>query len=1195
MRNVFSSALVLLVALGSAIAQSDRGNINGTVSDPGGGVVPNATVTARNLDSGASSQAATTATGNYTIPQLPAGSYELSVEVPGFKKFVQTGISVQVAQTARIDVMMQLGQTNETVTVTADATLLKTESAEQSQNITAERMSELPLNFSGLGVGNVRNPYAFINLTPGASLTPNGTSFNLRVNGLPNNTESVRVEGQEANNTLQPGSPHQTQPSIEAMQEVAVQSSNYSPEFGQVGGGMFNFTTKSGSNQYHGSAYEYFVNDKLNAGVPFTDAGNGQHVRPASHKHDFGGSLGGPILIPRIYSGRNRTFFFFNFEQYIQRQTVYNGLATVPTAAMRAGDFSSVLGTKVLGTDPLGNPIYQNQIYDPTSTQIANGQTVRTPFPNNIIPARLLDPVALKIQSYIPLPTSGGNTNNFGQYWANPRDQNIPSVKVDHVINEKNKLSFFWTRYADDHFSGQDGLPVPLTATRYIPIRSWTVRLSYDYTISPTLLLHAGIGHVKYGNPDKGVAGVSDYDSVQGLGLTGASTLGFPRLAGLNVAGYGGSSLSLGPTNFNEYRTDKPSAVASLTWVRGNHTYKAGGEFRNDSYTDRNYRTGSGVYNFSANETADPYLQSTSIGGTTIGFQYASFLLGLVNNAQVAGYQDPQFRKNTLGIFVQDNWKLSPRLTVEYGMRWDYENPPQELHGRTAIFSPTTLNPSVGNLPGGTAYEGYGPGRCNCRFTSTYPYALGPRLGVAYQLTPKTVLRAGWGVTYGTTANFNFITNTQIIGVGFNSLSFTSPSFGQPGATLKNGLQYNPAILNQASYDPGIKPTPGALDAPPYWLDPNGGRPSRIQQWNIGIQREVARNIVVEAAYVGNRGVWEQANGLVNINALSAARIASFGLNVNSSTDLSLLTSTFATGRPQAAGFKLPYATFPTGQTLAQSLRPYPQFGNITTQWAPDGDSWYDSLQVKATKRYSRGLEITSAFTWQKELTLGAEVQDGTSGPINNALNRPNQKHISQYSQPLVFVLAFNYEVPKFGAGRFTRALLSGWTFNGILRYASGLPIQVPASNNSLSSVFFQSTFQNRVPGQPLFTKGLNCHCIDPNKEFVLNPAAWQDPSAGQWGTSSVFYNDYRYARRPDEQLTVGRAFRIHEQVQFRIRAEFFNVFNRTFLSNPTNTNAQAPQAVNSLGVPTGGFGYINSASLANPARTGQLVARFEF
>src|SRR5579883_766310 len=430
-----SFTLLSLVLASIAFGQSDRGNINGTVTDPNGAVIPNATVVARNQETGAVSQAATTATGNYTIAQLPAGLYDISVELPGFKKFVQTGIAVQVAQTARIDIVMQLGQATETITVNADATLLKTESAEQSQNITAERMSELPLNFSGLGVGNVRNPYAFMNLTPGSSLTANGTSFNLRVNGLPDNTESVRVEGQEANYTLQPGSPHQTQPSIEAMQEVAVQSSNFSAEYGQVGGGMFNFTTRSGTNEYHGSAYEYFVNDKLNAGVPFTDNGHGGHVRPASHKDDFGFSIGGPVRIPKVYDGRNRTFFFFNYEQYIQRQTVYNGLQTVPTAAMRGGDFSSVLGTQVLGTDPLGNPIYQNEIYDPSSTRQVNGQAVRTPFPNNVIPYSRLDPVALKIQSYIPAPVSAGNVNNFGQYWANPRDQNIPSVKLDQIIN----------------------------------------------------------------------------------------------------------------------------------------------------------------------------------------------------------------------------------------------------------------------------------------------------------------------------------------------------------------------------------------------------------------------------------------------------------------------------------------------------------------------------------------------------------------------------------------------------------------------------------------------------------------------------------------------------------------------------------------------------------------------------------------
>ena len=270
-------------------AQSDRGTITGAVSDPASAVVPNATVVAKNTESGTQYQTVTTATGAYTLASLPAGTYELSVEVAGFKKFTQQGIAVQVAQAARIDVILQVGATTESVTVSAAAPLLKTESAEQSYNINTDRMNALPLNFGARGSGSVRNPYTFVVLTPGGNISGAST---IRINGAPNNSFGIRVEGQEANNALQPGRPDEQQPSLEAVQEISVQTSNFSAEFGQVAGGLFNFTTKSGTNRFHGSAYEYFTNEALNAGRPYTDNGKGGLIRQVTRKQDFGVSWG---------------------------------------------------------------------------------------------------------------------------------------------------------------------------------------------------------------------------------------------------------------------------------------------------------------------------------------------------------------------------------------------------------------------------------------------------------------------------------------------------------------------------------------------------------------------------------------------------------------------------------------------------------------------------------------------------------------------------------------------------------------------------------------------------------------------------------------------------------------------------------------------------------------------------------------
>ena len=274
--------------------------------------------------------------------------------------------------------------------------------------------------------------------------------------------------------------------------------------------------------------------------------------------------------------------------------------------------------------------------------------------------------------------------------------------------------------------------------------------------------------------------------------------------------------------------------------------------------------------------------------------------------------------------------------------------------------------------------------------------------------------------------------------------------------------------------------------------------------------------------------------------------------------------------------------------TLAQSLRPFPQFGNIPIVWAPLGDSWYNSLQAKVSKRYSRGLTITSAFTWSK-----AEANPG--GTVNNVFNRSVNKSITNFDQPFIFNTAFTYEIQKFGPSKLLQTVAAGWTFGGLLEYASGAPIPSPTATTNQSSLLFQNTLMNRVPGVPLYLKDLNCHCIDPNKDFVLNPAAWTNPAAGTWGTAAPYYSDFRYERRPSEQLSLGRMFRIHERMSLQVRAEFFNVFNRTYLANPALTAPTQPQNRDAAGQPTSGWGYVNPTSLYTQPRNGQLVARFTF
>ena len=366
-------------------------------------------------------------------------------------------------------------------------------------------------------------------------------------------------------------------------------------------------------------------------------------------------------------------------------------------------------------------------------------------------------------------------------------------------------------------------MPDPISARRDQIIRSHTARINYDNTLSPTMIFHAGVGYQRYYNPDSSPDSILAYDPVSGLGLNGGFGIGFPRFTALGGA-QGGMGLDFGPTNRTTYIQDKPLAVANMTVVRGNHSYKFGGEWKFENFTNKGTAGVAGTYNFATTQTGLPSLQGVTLSGGNVGLNYASFLLGAVSTASVSNPQDPQYRRPAWSSFAQDTWKVTRKLTLDYGLRYDFQPPPRELHDRQSMFSPSIANPSAGGLLGATLYAGDGPGRCNCKPGDTYPWAFGPRLGVAYQLDSKTVLRGGIALSYGQVANFQYIGGGNSLGMGFNSLSFSNPTFGDPALYLRNGLQYNPADLLAASYNPGIRPQPGQTNSPPAMVDPDAGR-----------------------------------------------------------------------------------------------------------------------------------------------------------------------------------------------------------------------------------------------------------------------------------------------------------------------------------------------------------------------------------
>ena len=1251
MRSVFTA--VCIVGLASVgFAQTDRGSITGTITDSTGGVVPNAPVEVNNQATGALYRGGASTTGNFVVPNLPAGQYSLSVTVTGFKKFVRENIQVAVATDTRADVKLEVGTAAETVTVTESAPLLKTESGEVSHTVTVDDADTLPVLTIGTsgapGVyGNIRNPLQVLSLLPGTQFAQDNT---LRINGLPSSTGAIRVEGQDVSNGIWRQITSMTQSGVEAVQEVAVQTSNYTAEFGQAAGGYINFTMKSGSNQFHGSGYDYYVNEFLNAGMPYTDAGitdslkAGQHTRNKQRRNDYGFTIGGPVSIPKIYNGHDRTFFFFNWEQF--RETHGNGsvVQTVPTDAYRVGNFATAstgMNLTMAGQvahDALGRTLPQYGVYDPSTTrQAPDGSIVRDLFPNAQIPANRFDAVALAIQKYYPHPSNGNLINNYRvPLFINFRHTSNPSIKIDHSLSPTKKISGYWSRQLT-HNPNNTGLDPIASGVTPTADRSDTIRVNYDQTLKPTLLLHVGIGYLYTTSPS-----LPPSFNEASLGLNGYYGDFFPQIGGFGGISNGvtGGGYGFG-AGFNDVQWDeKPTGNSNLTWVKGNHTYKFGGEFSADGIINRNWLRSNGSFVPSANETADPWQNGQALNSST-GFVYASFLLGQIDSFSVSPPSTIKLGQHNLSGFAQDSWKVNRRLTVDYGLRYDFQTYLKEQYGRMQSADFNTINAKVGYL-GTVKYEGYGPGRCNCDFSHNYPYAFGPRVGLAYQINRKTVLRAGGALSYGTTPE-----NAQLSLNAADFYSFNAPGYGIPAIpSLAAGNPYaagntigNPT-LSWPNFDPSKYPartvcpntfntTCYAPQAPFVSIDKDS-RPGRILQWSVGFQREITRNLVAEATYVGNRGAWFSAPVLqvANYNALNITDLARLGLNINNAADRTLLLSTIGSATAIQRGLHPAYPGMPSTTTVIQNLIPHPQWaGGVPGFLGPPlGDTWYDALQTKLSKRFSHGLQAQGSFTWQKELSLGANSGTSYFTPgaikINDVYNRQQNKQISSLSRPLAIIVSGTYTVPKprFRAlqNRIVSQAVRDWTLGTVLRYQSGTLIALPSSNNQLLSQLGRgggpvfsgfgggTTYWNFANGnQNLFLVDPNSH-FDPTKTLVLNPAAWADALPGQFGASAPYYSNYRWQRQPSENINFGRIFRMGREgkYQLQVRAELQNMFNRHFFSAPSATNPAAfVTKTNALvsggpaaGALSGGFGYVSFLGGAGDIpRTGLLVARFQF
>jgi hypothetical protein len=1222
--------IVLGCAGVSCFAQSDRGSVSGIVTDPSGSGIQGARVTVTNVSMGVQNSTITTSSGNYTIPQLAAGQYSMTVIAPGFSKLIRSGITVSVGETATLNLQLGVGQDTTTVTVTADAPLLQVDSPQNNIEVTTKDLNELPFNITGIGA--VRDPMGFAALLPG---TISGGWNDIHISGSPATTYRVFMDGLDDTSAVKGAISDEQQPSVESLGSESLMVNDYSAQYGEAGGGIFNYTSKSGTNSLHGTAFTYLENEDLDAGQPFNYTSSGQKYNPVQRELDFGGSFGGPVVIPHLYNGHDKTFFFFAYEEYHNTQTLNNGYITVPTTAYRNGDLSSLLttgrgpivdndGNPVL--DCLGRQMIDGTVYNPATTRTAtctDGSTavVRDPFPNNFIGApSTWDPVAQKVLAYMPTPTGATAdqlTDNYPNLQPNNKYQYLTSFKIDHSIGQKWHFSGYYIAEYSDKDNADDGINGVGGSTRWNLTPAPQLYLNANYTATPNLVLHAGFDFTRHDALQDST--VQNFKATT-LGLNtsanipGGAANTFPIFSGLTVNRQTVPNLGVNNAPFidnNYYNTE------SAIWIHGRHSFQFGGDLRHQLFGTHNDPS-DGSYGFNASQTSLPSANGQNLYGAGIGDGFASFALGQLNGANIGNDNIQWFHRIESGIYALDTWKLTNRITVNYGLRWDFEQMEHEQYNRETQFSPTVVNPSAGGLLGGTAYEGYGTGRCNCSFEKFYPWMIQPRLGLSYQLDAKTVIHVGSGFYSGPQLFMNEIGYSNQ-GFGFNQVFLTSPSYGISAGQLSDGVPYTAAALTAKNFDPGAYPNIGQTNSPPAFIVPDNGRPPRFVQSTIGIEREIANNLTVNASYINIRGVWLNSDGLTNTtNELTPAVLSQkYGLDVTNPADFSLLTQSISSPSVTARGFTAPYSTFPSGASLAQALRPFPQFGNIGESYAHDGNWWYDSLQIKVTKRISHGLSGGLGYTWSKN--LGTVSSTGTytvATPIQDpSLPPKSQKSFEAIDEPQMLNFYFNYEVPRFGfvQNGWKRAVFAGWTADGIFHYQSGFPLQTPNSTSTLDSVTFangtanNTVWANRVPGQKLFLHSLNDHNVNPRTTFFLNPAAWANPAPGTYATSKPYYGDFRGPRYPNEQLGVGKIFPIKEDLKFSLRADFFNVFNRwayptpnQFGSNSFNDgNPFATPAYGPDGSITNGFGYlgdgISGAGGQFAPRSGEFVARIEF
>jgi hypothetical protein len=1127
-------------------AQSPLGTITGTITDPQGAGVEGVEVLARNTGTNQTYRGSSTSDGTYVISSVAVGPYQLTVSHPGFKRFQRTSLVVEVAQRLRVDISLEIGQVTESVVVSAEVARVQTEDSGLGTVVEQRRIEQLPLN--GRHVFNLVKVVAGVTprfpSTDGFAEISNQNFSQIRINGGPAYGNQYFLDG--VSNSAAVHNEISVVPMVDAVAEFRVETNALKAEFGQTSGGVVNAVTKSGTNEFHGSLHHFLRNDSLDARNAFAtqpDPRTGRTKQVLRYNH-FGGTVGGPVLIPNLYNGKNRTFFFAGYEQWRWRSTGAPRIGTVATALERSGDFSAT-------RTPQGSLI---PIFDPATTRPnPNGAGfVRDLLPGNIVPINRQDPLSRRVLPYMPLPNArptdlNTNANNFVSLVGSLSDQGVTNLRLDHRFTDSDSMFFRYSSTRNTRADRGWGLGVADPAARNDQRDNHNAVLSYIKVLSPRLLNDFRFGATRQWLPFTHPS--FDQDWPRQLAYPSIIPQDqFPPVTIGNLIGIGSASFSAG------LRAQQIVQIAdSLTLSRGAHNIKAGFDFRWWRLSFINRSQPSGSFNFNTDLTNNPL----SPAGT--GFGMATFLLGEVSSGTLGVRPFFQFRGNPFGTFLQDDWKVTRHLTLNLGVRYDTSFGGTELHNRGSNFDPFTVNPET-NMLGAMTYAGVGstPAAVVNRDTNNF----GPRFGFAWDPrgNGRSAIRGGYGLIFSMVESGNLNPDNA------NALGFsvdTPFASAQPGIVSAFRFSAGPTALVQPL---GAAGGPSAFRGLAVRAQDRNATTPYVQQWNVAIQQALGGGWVGTAVYAGNKGT-KLFGANYNLNQLDPA-FFSLGLRLQDQVDNPYLGQ-IRTGPLSAARVQ-----------RQQLLLPYPDYGAVTT-WANTGLSTsYHSLQLTVEKRYANGVSALFNYTKSKLISesqaiggggdAAAGVGDYRIGRFNRRIDRAiDADDVSQR-----FVASGLWELP-FGRGQrfgsnFTRlvdGVFGGWQLNGIWTLQTGTPLVVRGTNN------FTGIAYPNIIGNPTLPASERT----PARWF--NTEAFGNPSDFTIGNAPRTLPATRGPGLNDVSFSLFKTFKFRERFRLEARWEMFNAIN-TVNYNLPNTSFQpnrptAGQAATNLNA---NFGRILSA-----------------